>query len=82
MCIVVVTSRQTCKGLNKSSHWLHVSCKYERDCEHPPPSMCMHVCPQSKNWRHCVGRTVELVQVQRQADQQFIAILQSIRVGR
>lgn len=44
---------------------------------------CACVCaPQSKSWRHCVGRTVELVQVQRQADQQFIALLQSIRVGR
>ena len=42
-----------------------------------------HLCvQQSKSWRHCVGRTVELLQVQRQADQQFIALLQSIRVGR
>lgn len=37
---------------------------------------------QAKCWKWCVTRSIELTQIYRQSDKQFIAILQNIRIGR
>jgi len=39
-------------------------------------------CFQSKRWESCVQRSFELTEVKRQSDQEFINILQHIRVGK
>lgn len=39
-------------------------------------------CFQAESWRKCVNRTIELNDVYRQKDREFIAILQNIRIGR
>lgn len=37
---------------------------------------------QAKSWRRCVPVTLELTEVWRQADQNFISLLQAVRLGR
>ena len=39
-------------------------------------------CFQSKVWDKCISLNMELTDVRRQNDQEFIDILQSIRLGR
>lgn len=55
----------------------------------PPPPECLlfSLKPlpsphQAKSWRRCVPVTLELTKVRRQADQTFISLLQSVRLGR
>ncbi|XP_059036771.1 ATP-dependent DNA helicase PIF1 isoform X2 [Mustela lutreola] len=43
-----------------------------------PPKFCF----QAKSWRRCVPVTLELTEVWRQADQNFISLLQAVRLGR
>lgn len=37
---------------------------------------------QAKCWHNCITRSIELTKVYRQTDNQFIALLQNIRIGR
>lgn len=37
---------------------------------------------QAKCWKWCVTRSVELTEIYRQSNKQFIALLQNIRIGR
>lgn len=39
-------------------------------------------CFQANCWRRCITRSMELTQIYRQNDKQFIAVLQNIRIGR
>lgn len=41
-----------------------------------------HCCLQAHSWHRCITRSIELTQVYRQNDEQFIALLQNIRIGR
>ncbi len=42
-------------------------------CHHPP---------QANSWSTCITRSIELTEIYRQNDKQFIAVLQNIRIGR
>ena len=44
--------------------------------------VCVCVCVQAKCWKWCVSRSIELTEIYRQKDKQFIALLQNIRIGR
>ncbi len=37
---------------------------------------------QAKSWNTCITRSIELTEIYRQRDKQFIAVLQNIRIGR
>lgn len=37
---------------------------------------------QSHSWFRCITRSIELTDIYRQSDKQFIAVLQNIRIGR
>ena len=38
--------------------------------------------PQAHSWHKCITRSMELTEIYRQNDKQFIAILQNVRIGR
>ena len=44
--------------------------------------LCVLGLVQAKSWHRCVTRSMELTQIYRQNDRQFIAALQNIRIGR
>lgn len=44
------------------------------------PSFCSHA--QARSWLRCITRSIELTEIYRQNDKQFIAVLQNIRIGR
>ena len=37
---------------------------------------------QARCWQSCITRSIELTEIYRQSDKQFIAVLQNIRIGR
>ena len=37
---------------------------------------------QARMWHHCITRSMELTEIYRQSNKQFIAVLQNIRIGR
>ncbi len=44
--------------------------------------MTLEFCFQSRAWKKCIDKNLELTTVRRQSDTKFIGILQDIRVGR
>ncbi|XP_052896400.1 ATP-dependent DNA helicase PIF1 [Anopheles moucheti] len=56
--------------------------KYSQDADQDDESGRVRFCFESKIWRECVQAWYELTIVHRQRDQEFITILNSIRIGR
>uniref|UniRef100_A0A182PJQ6 ATP-dependent DNA helicase PIF1 n=1 Tax=Anopheles epiroticus TaxID=199890 RepID=A0A182PJQ6_9DIPT len=56
--------------------------QYSQDAQQDDESGRVRFCFESKAWRECINASYELTVVHRQRDQEFISILNSIRIGR
>ncbi|XP_317740.5 ATP-dependent DNA helicase PIF1 [Anopheles gambiae] len=56
--------------------------QYSQDAQQDDESGRVRFCFESKAWRECIQASYELTIVHRQRDQEFISILNSIRIGR
>uniref|UniRef100_A0A182JU50 ATP-dependent DNA helicase PIF1 n=1 Tax=Anopheles christyi TaxID=43041 RepID=A0A182JU50_9DIPT len=56
--------------------------QYSQDAQQDDESGRVRFCFESKAWRECIQASYELTVVHRQRDEEFISILNSIRIGR
>ena len=68
-----------CWLANRSLYSAHT---HTHTCRHVHTHTHTHTHTQAHSWHSCITRSIELTEIYRQSDKQFIAVLQNIRIGR